>query len=154
MASRPAGQNRIRPAWWTLILIAVIVGIIVLTTVLFTGSLNSYVPVTLTSDRAGLVMESGGKVKLRGVQVGKVADISSGSDAVSLKLDIDPDQVQFIPANVDARIRATTAFGAKDVDLIYPNDPSSTRLQAGAGVRSQNVGTRGKTAFQNLVRVL
>jgi len=46
---------------WTLILVVVIVGIIVLTTVLFTGTLSSYVPITLTSDRAGLVMESGGK---------------------------------------------------------------------------------------------
>jgi phospholipid/cholesterol/gamma-HCH transport system substrate-binding protein len=151
---RAAGQPRIRPGWWTLALIMGVVGVVALTTVLFKGTFTSYVPVTLTSDRAGLVMESGGKVKLRGVQVGKVADISSGSDAVSLKLDIDPDQVQFIPANVDARIRATTAFGAKYVDLIYPSDPSSRRLQAGAVIRSQNVSSEVNTVFQNLVGVL
>ena len=34
---------------------------------------SSYVPVTLISDRAGLVMDSGGKVKLRGVEIGRVA---------------------------------------------------------------------------------
>ena len=33
---------------------------------------------TLTSDRAGLVMESGAKVKMRGVQVGRVEAISGG----------------------------------------------------------------------------
>ena len=40
---------------------------------MFAGTLTTYVPVTLTSDRAGLVMEPGAKVKLRGVQVGRVA---------------------------------------------------------------------------------
>ena len=44
-----------------------------LTYALFTGTLKSFVPVTLTSDRSGLVMESNAKVKMRGVQVGRVA---------------------------------------------------------------------------------
>jgi phospholipid/cholesterol/gamma-HCH transport system substrate-binding protein len=154
MASRLAGQARIHPRWWTLILIVLIVGIIVLTTVLFTGSLTPYVPVTLTSDRSGLVMESGGKVKLRGVQVGRVAQIQGGNDPVSLKLDIDPDQIRYIPANISARIRATTAFGAKYVDLIYPDDPSPKRLAAGTIIQSQNVSTEVNTVFQNLTDVL
>jgi phospholipid/cholesterol/gamma-HCH transport system substrate-binding protein len=137
-----------------LILIAVIVGIIVLTTVLFTGSLHAYVPVTLTSDRAGLVMESGGKVKLRGVQVGTVTQINGGNGPVSLKLDIDPDQIRYIPANISARIRATTAFGAKYVDLVDPDDPSPKRLAAGTVIESQNVSTEVNTVFQNLTEVL
>ena len=45
---------------------------------IFGGTFSSYVPVTLTSDRAGLVMEPGAKVKLRGVQVGRVAAIQGG----------------------------------------------------------------------------
>ena len=154
MASRPAGQPRIHPGWWTLILIAVVVGIIVLTALLFTGTLNSYVPVTLTSGRAGLVMETGGKVKLRGVQVGKVGTITGGNEPVSLKLDIDSDEIQYIPANISARIRATTAFGAKYVDLIYPDDPSPKRLAAGTVIKSQNVSTEVNTVFQNLTDVL
>jgi phospholipid/cholesterol/gamma-HCH transport system substrate-binding protein len=154
MASRRAGQARIDPRWWTLILVIVIVGIIVLTTVLFTGTLNSYIPVTLTSDRAGLVMESGGKIKLRGVQVGTVTEITGGDGPVSLKLEIDPGQIQYIPRNVSARIRATTAFGAKYVDLIYPDDPSPERLAAGTVIQSQNVSTEVNTVFQNLTDVL
>jgi phospholipid/cholesterol/gamma-HCH transport system substrate-binding protein len=154
MASRLAGQARIRAGWWTLILIVLIVAIIVLTTVLFTGSLKSSVSVTLTSDRAGLVMESGGKVKLRGVQVGRVTQIEGGNDPVSLQLDIDPDQIKYIPANISARIRATTAFGAKYVDLIYPDDPSPKKLAAGTVIQSQNVSTEVNTVFQNLTDVL
>ena len=83
MATRRAGDPRIHPGWWTLILVAVIVGITVLTTVFFLGAWKSSVPITLTSDRAGLVMETGAKVKLRGVQVGTVAQISGGTEPVS-----------------------------------------------------------------------
>jgi phospholipid/cholesterol/gamma-HCH transport system substrate-binding protein len=154
MRSRPAGQSRLHPGWKTLILVAVVVGIIVLTTVLFTGSLKSEVPVMLTADRAGLVMESGGKVKMRGVQVGTVTQITGGSGPVRIQLNIDPDQAKYIPANVEARIRATTAFGAKYVDLVYPNDPSPKRLAAGTVIQSQNVSTEVNTVFENLTGVL
>jgi len=147
-------QGRLHPAWWTLILFAVIAAIIFITGALFEGSFDSYVPVTLTSDRAGLVMEPGGKVKLRGVEVGKVESIKGGNEPVSLKLDIYPDQVKYIPANVGARIRATTAFGAKYVDLIYPRDPSPARLAAGTLIQSENVSTEVNTVFQNLTDVL
>ena len=41
------------------------------------GTLRNFVPLTLVSDRAGLVMENGAKVKLRGVQIGEVASIGA-----------------------------------------------------------------------------
>ncbi|MDT7790855.1 MAG: phospholipid/cholesterol/gamma-HCH transport system substrate-binding protein, partial [Mycobacterium sp.] len=120
--------------WWTLFLLLLVIGSIWLTYALFTGTLKSSVPVTLTSDRSGLVMDSNAKVKLRGVQVGRVTSSSGGTDgpaAVSMKLEIDKDQIKHIPANVEAQIRATTVFGAKYVDLVYPSDPSPKRLQSG-----------------------
>ncbi|MGH3634854.1 MAG: MCE family protein [Mycobacterium sp.] len=146
--------SRFHPAWWTAALIVMIVGIIVLTSLLFSGSLTSYVPVTVVSDRAGLVMESGGKVKMRGVQVGRVNQVIGAGTPVSLKLEIYPDQINYIPANVKAQISASTAFGAKYVDLIYPSDPSPERLAAGSVIRSQNVSTEVNTVFQSLVGVL
>ncbi|MDT5110246.1 MAG: phospholipid/cholesterol/gamma-HCH transport system substrate-binding protein [Mycobacterium sp.] len=138
------------PGWWTLILLAVIALIIGGTGVLFTGGLKSYARVTLTSERAGLVMEPGAKVKLRGVQVGRVADIKGGQNQVSLQLDIDSDELGQIPSNVGAEIRATTAFGAKYVNLLYPDDPSPKQLTAGAVLQSSNVSTEVNTVFQNL----
>jgi phospholipid/cholesterol/gamma-HCH transport system substrate-binding protein len=148
------GEHRVHPAWWTLILIVTLVGVVLGTAVLFTGKLNDYVPVTLTSERAGLVMESGAKVKLRGVQVGRVAGIEGTKQPVALKLELYPDQIKYIPANVQAEIRATTAFGAKYVDLTYPPDPSPKRITAGAVLVSRNVSTEVNTVFQNLVDVL
>jgi phospholipid/cholesterol/gamma-HCH transport system substrate-binding protein len=148
------GEPRIKSGWWTVILIAVLVSLTVLVGVLFSGSLTRYVTVTLDSDRAGLVMESGGKVKMRGIQVGRVENISGGQQPVRLKLQIDPDQIKYIPANVQARIAATTAFGAKYVELVYPEDPSPQRLSAGAVLQSQNVTTEVNTVFQNLVGII
>ncbi|AQA04011.1 MCE-family protein MCE3A [Mycobacterium sp. MS1601] len=152
-AEKEQGRG-LHPGWWTAILLLVIAALVFGTAALFSGSYKTYVPVTLTSDRAGLVMETGGKVKMRGVQVGRVSQITGGSEPVSLKLEIYPDQIQHIPANVEAEIRATTVFGAKFVDLIYPEHPSSERLASGAVVKSRNVTTEVNTVFQNLVGVL
>jgi phospholipid/cholesterol/gamma-HCH transport system substrate-binding protein len=124
------------------------------TLVMFNQSFSDYLPVTLTSDRAGLTMNVGAKVKLRGVQVGEVAAITGGNGPAKLKLNIFPEQVRFIPANVQARIQASTIFGAKYVDLVYPSDPSLQRLAPGAVLKSQNVSTEVNTVFENLVSLL
>jgi phospholipid/cholesterol/gamma-HCH transport system substrate-binding protein len=149
-----AGFSRIHPAWWTTALIVVIAFFIWLCAALFAGTLTRSVPVTLTSDRAGLVMESGAKVKLRGVPVGRVAGVEAGSNPVRLKLELYPGQIQHIPANAQAQIRATTIFGAKYVDLVYPEHPSAQHISAGAVLQSLNVSTEVNTVFQNLVEVL
>jgi phospholipid/cholesterol/gamma-HCH transport system substrate-binding protein len=142
------------PRAWPAVMLAIIVVFIAVTLAQFNESFRAYAPVTLTSDRAGLVMDDGAKVKLRGVPVGRVRAIQSGSPAVTLQLQIDADQLQNIPANVGAQIRATSAFGAKYVDLIYPKDPTPQRLRAGAVLQSQNVSTEVNTVFQNLTSLL
>jgi phospholipid/cholesterol/gamma-HCH transport system substrate-binding protein len=143
------------PGWWTLVLLGFVSAAIWLTAALYGGSFTPYVPVTLTSDRAGLVMEPGAKVKLRGVQVGRVASVRGGTGSnVSLQLDIFPDQAKNLPENVAAQISATTAFGAKYVDLIYPDNPSTKPLTAGSVLVSRNVSTEINTVFQNLVLLL
>ncbi len=149
-----AGFSRIHPAWWAATLIAVVAAFMWLCSALFVGTLTPYVPVTLTSDRAGLVMESGAKVKLRGVPVGRVAGVEPGDNPVRLKLDLFPSQIKHIPANAQAEIRATTIFGAKYVDLIYPDQPAVQHISAGAVLQSRNVSTEVNTVFQNLVDVL
>ncbi|WP_006241215.1 MCE family protein [Mycolicibacterium tusciae] len=145
-----AGEARLHNAWWTTILLTVIAAFLLVTASIYRGTFSSYVPVTLTSERSGLVMETGAKVKMRGVEVGRVKTIKGGAGSADLELAIYPDQIQFIPANVQAQIQSTTAFGAKFVDLVYPADPSAGRLAAGAVLRSANVSTEVNTIFQNL----
>jgi phospholipid/cholesterol/gamma-HCH transport system substrate-binding protein len=147
-------ESRERRGWWALAMLTVIIAFVYATMGAFNQTFTSYTPVTLTSDRAGLVMEVGAKVKLRGVQIGEVGAVTGGKDPITLKLSIFRDQAKFIPANVGARIEATTIFGAKYVELIYPSDPSPQRLQAGAVLASDNVSTEVNTVFENLVGLL
>jgi phospholipid/cholesterol/gamma-HCH transport system substrate-binding protein len=146
--------SRLHPAWWATILVVVVVISAVLSVLTFNRSFSPKVPVTLTSDRSGLVMDPGGKVKLRGVEVGTVGAIKSGKDTVSLSLQIDSDQIRFIPANVEAQIQATTAFGNKYVDLIYPENPSPQRLSRGQVLHSRNVSIEVNTVLETLVNLL
>src|SRR6516225_6440579 len=104
--------------------LATVVAIVAVTAVALTqfrGGFTDTVPVTVVSDRAGLVMNPGAKVKLHGAPVGTVAsirDMPNGQAAIQLA--IDPSRLPLIPANVLVDIVATTAFSAKFVQLIPP----------------------------------
>ncbi|TAM65284.1 MCE family protein [Mycobacterium sp.] len=147
---RAAGLH---PALWTLFLVVLIVAAGVFTALAFNRDLQPYARVTLVSDRSGLVMDPGAKVKLRGVEVGRVSSVEPDA-RVKLQLELFPDQLKYIPANVEAQITAPTAFGAKYVELVTPAQPSPKNLVAGAVLRSRNVSTEVNTTFQNLVGVL
>ncbi len=147
-------DHRIPTKWWPLFLIALVAAFVFATVTAFLGTFRSAVPVTLTSERSGLVLETGAKVKLRGVDVGRVRAIEGGRGDARMQLDIDTDQVRFIPANIGAQINVTTVFGAKFVDLVYPEDPQPERLSAGAVLQANNVTTEVNTVFENLVDLL
>jgi phospholipid/cholesterol/gamma-HCH transport system substrate-binding protein len=127
---------------------------VVVTSAIFAGAFKSTVPVTLTSDRSGIIMETNAKVKMRGVEVGRVSQIGTSNGGARMRLEIDSGQISYIPANVEAEIDATTAFGAKFVDLVYPEKPSKERLAAGAVLRSRNVSTEVNTVFENVVDLI
>jgi phospholipid/cholesterol/gamma-HCH transport system substrate-binding protein len=147
-------RGKIDPIWWAPVLLLVIAALSAMTALLFTGTLRQNVPLTLVSDRAGLVMENGAKVKLRGVQIGEVSSIGSDSNLASLHLKIDPGPFQYLPSNVEAEIKSSTAFGAKYVDLIVPPDASSAPLKPGAVLHSRNVTVEVNTVFENLQSVV
>jgi phospholipid/cholesterol/gamma-HCH transport system substrate-binding protein len=138
----------------TLLLVASACGAIALSLGAFNESFTPAVPVTLTADRSGLAMEPYSTVKMRGVQVGRVVTVANAADTATLRLDIDPDQIKYIPANVQARISATSLFGAKFVELISPSNPTAQRLSTGAVLRSQNVAVEVNTVFENLVDLI
>ncbi|MFI6367680.1 MCE family protein [Nocardia sp. NPDC050630] len=150
------GQRRkqINPGWWTALLVLFLVGVVGATYMFFTGSYKTFVAVTVTAPRAGLVMDRGAKVKYRGVQVGRVGPISTEQTGTRLVLELEPEQVSRIPANVAVEIRSTTIFGAKYVDLVDPETAVSQRLSAGAVLASRNVTTEVNTVFESLTNVL
>lgn len=151
-------QRRIaglHPGLWTLILVGLFIGASAVTMTGFNENFRSYARVTVTSDRAGLVMAPYAKVKFRGVQVGRVSSLSVQPNGIAkLQLELYSDQLKYIPANIEAEIAAPTVFGAKYVELLTPGHPSPKHLAAGAVVHSRNVSIEVNTVFQNLVGVL
>ncbi|QNJ93398.1 MCE family protein [Mycolicibacterium fluoranthenivorans] len=151
---RKIGDNVVSPRWWALLLVASMVGGLWLTWALYNREFSPKAVVSLTSERSGLMMEPGNAVKMRGVEVGRVAALSGGSGPVTLTLNLNPDQLKFIPSNVEVRITASTAFGPKYVDFTAPQHPSATHLAPGAVLQSRNVSTEVNTVFDNLVDLL
>jgi phospholipid/cholesterol/gamma-HCH transport system substrate-binding protein len=135
--------------------VAIIAAIVAVAVGLFQGSFTESVPVTVLSPRAGLVMNADAKVKMRGVQVGKVDSIESRSNGQAvLHLAMYPSDMHLIPANVLVDITEPTVFGAKFVDLVPPAQPSAQSLHAGQVLDSQHVTVEINTVFQHLTEVL
>ena len=106
---------------------------------MFRGGFGPTVPVTVVSERAGLVMNPEAKVKMRGVQVGQVESIETRPDGKAvLHLAMDPDALKDIPSNVAVDITSSTVFGAKFVELVAPPDPSSTAVGEGRSRSTPN----------------
>ena len=160
MSQERPRRGGIDPIWWAPVLVLVVVAGSTLTAMAFSGTLRTTVPLTVISDRAGLVMEDGAKVKLRGVQIGEVASVDAyadpaGTNLSKLRLKIAPNDFQYLPNNVEAEIKSSTAFGAKYVDLIVPSEgASSRRLAPGAVLHSRNVTVEVNTVFENLESIV
>ena len=126
----------------------------VLTYLSYTAAFTSTETVTVSSQRAGLVMEKGAKVKYRGIQVGKVEDISYSGDQARLTLAITSDDMRYIPSNATVHIAGNTIFGAKSVEFIPPQAPAPTSLRPGAHVEAKAVQLEVNTLFESLMNVL
>ncbi len=135
--------------------VVVVVAIVAVAVGLFRGDFTKTVPVTVISDRAGLVMNPDARVKMRGVQVGKVESIESRADGTAaLHLAMDPAELRKIPSNVVADIASTTVFGAKYINFEPPTDPSPKPMYAGQVLQGQHVTVEINTVFQQLNQVL
>ncbi|WP_319456106.1 MULTISPECIES: MCE family protein [unclassified Mycobacterium] len=138
-----------------LAMVAVLIGIVVFAIGMFNGGWGTTVPVTIVSERAGLVMNPEAKVKMRGVQVGQVERIENRPDGKAvLHLAMYPDSLNAIPDNVLVDISSSTVFGAKSVELVEPPDPSSKPLRDGQQLEAQHVTVETNTLFQQLTSVL
>jgi phospholipid/cholesterol/gamma-HCH transport system substrate-binding protein len=123
----------------------------------YRGDFTSKTPLTMLSTRAGLVMDPGAKVTYNGVQIGRVATISEvqqdGRPAAKFILDIDPKYLKLIPANVDAKIVATTVFGQKYVSFTAPKNPTPQRITPHQVIDARSVTTEINTLFQTITSI-
>ncbi|OBI79653.1 MCE family protein [Mycobacterium sp. E740] len=132
-----------------------VVAVFALAANLFRGGFSDAIPVTVLSQRAGLVMNPDAKVQVRGVQVGRVASIEAlPNGQAAIHLAIDPSRLDAIPANAGVDIASPTVFGAKQVQFVYPDDPSPQSLHAGQVIEAQHVMVEMNTVFEQLTSVL
>jgi phospholipid/cholesterol/gamma-HCH transport system substrate-binding protein len=135
--------------------VAALVGVITLAATLFRGGFTDSVPVTVLSQRAGLVMNPDAKVMLHGVQVGRVSAIEDRSDGTAaIHLAIDPKRIGEIPADASVDITSATVFGAKAIHFVVPENASPASLQAGQVIDADHVMLEINTLFEQLVSVL
>lgn len=133
-----------------------------LTVALYNRAFADPVRITVVSPRAGLVMDPGNKVKLYGVEIGRVGSVELVDGHARLVLEIDRDKFEGIPVGVRADIRSTTIFGAKYVELVPPRPRTGTdtgadaggELREGATIQALGVTTEVNTVFDSLERVL
>jgi phospholipid/cholesterol/gamma-HCH transport system substrate-binding protein len=135
------------------ILAAILLAATVFTYLAYTAAFTSVDTVTVTSPRAGLVMDPDAKVKYRGVQVGEVKTIEYAGDQAKLTLAIRREEMRYIPSNALVRIGSTTVFGAKAVEFLPPDEPAG-QLRPGATVAAKDVQLEVNTLFQTLTDVL
>jgi phospholipid/cholesterol/gamma-HCH transport system substrate-binding protein len=135
--------------------VGILLIVVAMAIALFRGDLTTTVPLTVLSPRAGLVMYPDAKVKLYGVQIGKVSSIEQLADGgAAIHLAMDPTQLSKVPANVGVNITSTTVFGAKFVQFTPPKNPSPKSLTAGQVLHSDDVTVEFNTVFEQLTQVL
>ncbi len=136
------------------VLASLIVAFAVVTYLSYTAAFASIDTVTVSSPRAGLVMEKGAKVKYRGVQIGKVETVDYSGDQARLTLSINSADMHFIPSNATVHIAGNTIFGAKAVEFLPPQNPSPTSLRPNANIAASAVQLEVNTLFQSLIDLL
>jgi phospholipid/cholesterol/gamma-HCH transport system substrate-binding protein len=120
---------------------------------------TSTVPVTITADRAGLLLDKGADVTLRGVVVGEVRSVQTKNGRAVIKLALAPSKVKQIPASVSAEVLAPTVFGAKYVNLFTttsaPMTAATPHIESGTDIEiGPNESIEGDTVFENLITLL
>lgn len=116
--------------------LALFAGAVTMTWVFLQGGFEGGVPVRalFSAPGVGQQLPEGGDVKIRGVLVGRISQISiDGRGNAELLLRLDEEE-SHLPATTTAEIRSKTVFGQKWVELIPPADEGVGETLAEAGV--------------------
>jgi len=97
--------------------------------------------VEIHADRAGLQLARFGDVRIHGALVGQVRSVAQDGDEAVIKVALEPEAADEIPANVDVQIIPTTLFGQKFISFVSPEDPSEESLEDGQVIPSDRVET-------------
>jgi phospholipid/cholesterol/gamma-HCH transport system substrate-binding protein len=102
------------------------------------GAFDDAYYVTVDIDRAGQQMKPGLDVRVKGVEVGKIASIDLIERRARLQLKID--ERYEIPQDVEAVVSLKTPLGAKYVDLRFPAGSDGPFLADGDVIDNAHIG--------------
>ncbi|AHH22364.1 MCE family protein MceA [Nocardia nova SH22a] len=110
--------------------------------------LKPAVGVTANLTTTGDGLPSNADVKFRGVLVGEVKDVSVAAEGEiqQVHIDMKPDYLSSIPANVTARVVPSNLFAVTSVELVY-NGPDAASLKAGSEIVEDH--SQGTIALQD-----
>lgn len=85
---------------------------------------------------AGAGLYKNANVTYRGVAVGRVESVGLNPNGVTAHMRLNSGTA--IPSNVTATVRSVSAIGEQYIDLVPPENPSSTKLRNGFRIQRQN----------------
>ena len=136
MNSRTRAKFRRRGAGALFLVVLVLLGW--LSVAVYQKKFATVAMVTLYTSSAGNEMNLGAEVKVRGVVVGEVRQITADGSGARLELAINPGVT--LPANVSAEMLPATLFGERYVDLMLPAAPSPQLLANGSVIAQDRSG--------------
>ncbi len=103
----------------------VVIGLLVALTVAFyQKAFTPVVMVELKTDSIGNQLTTGGDVKIRGVRVGDIREVSTDGKGATIRLAIDEDRARQVPVGSVGQLLPKTLFGEKFVSLVPPEQPA------------------------------
>jgi virulence factor Mce-like protein len=140
----PRRQDLARRGLVVAVVFAVLLG---LAYVRATGGVGGDPEVSAVLRNAGGSLRPGSDVKISGVIVGKVTEITRGPEGdVRVGVRMAEDDLESVPGNVVARILPATVFGTSFVDLVVYRGPSDEALEPGAVIPADT--TQGTLELQ------
>ncbi|HUQ00538.1 MAG TPA: MCE family protein [Aeromicrobium sp.] len=121
--------------------VVVIAALIALCTATYQKVFQSVTWVTVEADRAGLQLPKFGDVRMHGVLIGQVRDISQSGGHARIKLGLEPEAAKAVPTNARVQIRPTTLFGQKYVEFVDPAARGPLGLRDGTVISADRVQT-------------
>ena len=121
--------------------VAIMAALIALCTAMYQKAFQRVTTVTVEAERAGLQLPQFGDVRMHGVLIGQVREITQHDGKAMIRLGLDPDAAKAVPTNARVQIRPTTLFGQKYVEFVDPEQAGGTGLDDGTVIASHRVDT-------------
>lgn len=146
--SRQGTLTTVKRRFMGLALLMCMVLFVSLTVAIYQKAFKPVVEVVLHTESTGNQLHPRSDVKVRGVTVGKVREITADGEGATLRLALEPSKVDSIPSNVTARLLPKSLFGSRYVALNLPENPAGGNIAEGDVITQDR--TKASIEIQNV----